>query len=139
VVSVTAHLSVEPDVLAVLWESLETGRVREVPAASRKEGRFIELEGAPDLVVEVVNDSSERKDRRRLPPLYALAGVPELWQVDVRGPEVDLGIHHLGPAGYEQSPVHAGGWCVSRFLDGRCRLLRRAVHGSRFVYELEVE
>jgi Uma2 family endonuclease len=144
VVSVTARLSVEPDVLAVLWESLETGRVREVPATSRKEGRFIEFEGAPDLVVEVVSDSSERKDRLRLPPLYALAGVPELWQVDVRGPrgprapDVELGIHHLGPAGYEPSPVDAGGWCVSRFLGGRCRLLRRAVHGSRFVYELEV-
>jgi Uma2 family endonuclease len=142
VVSVTARLSVEPDVLAVLWESLETGRVREVPAASRKEGRFIEFEGAPDLVVEVVSDSSERKDRRRLPPLYALAGVPELWQVDVRGArgphDADLGIHHLGPEGYEQAPVDAGGWCVSRFLGGRCRLLRRAVHGSRFVYELEI-
>lgn len=138
VVSVTARLSVEPDVLAVLWESLEIGRVREVPAASRKEGRFIEFEGAPDLVVEVVSDSSERKDRRRLPPLYALAGVPELWQVDVRGPGVELGIHHLGPAGYEQAPGDAAGWCVSRFLGCRCRLLRRAVHGSRFVYELEV-
>ncbi|MBV8199492.1 MAG: Uma2 family endonuclease [Acidobacteria bacterium] len=138
VVSVTAQLSVEPDVLAVLWESLETGRVREVPAASRKEGRFIEFEGAPDLVVEVLSDSSERKDRLRLPPLYASAGVPELWRVDVRGPEVDLGIHHLGPSGYVQAPVDAEGWCVSRFLGSSCRLLRRAVHGSRFVYELEV-
>ena len=138
VVSVNARLSVEPDVLAVLWESLDTGRVREVPAASRKEGRFIEFEGAPDLVVEVVSDSSERKDRRRLPPLYALAGVPELWQVDVRGPEVELGIHYLGPGGYEQAPADAAGWSVSHFLGCRCRLLRRAVHGSRFVYKLEL-
>jgi len=138
VVSVTARLSVEPDVLAVLWESLDTGRVREVPAASRKEGRFIEFEGAADLVVEVVSDSSQRKDRHRLPPLYALAAVPELWLIDARGTEVELGIHHLGPTGYEQAPADAGGWCVSRFLGGRCRLLRRAVHGSRFVYELEV-
>jgi hypothetical protein len=65
VVSVTARLSVEPDVLAVLWESLDAGRVREVPAASRKEGRFIELEGAPDLVVEVVSDSSHLRPRAR--------------------------------------------------------------------------
>jgi len=138
VVSVTASLSVEPDVLAVLWESLETGRVREVPAASRKEGRFIEFEGAPDFVVEVVSDSSERKDRRRLPPLYAVAGVPELWQVDVRGPEVELGIHHLGPGGYVRSPVEAGGWCVSHFLGRRCRLHRRAVRASRSVFKLEI-
>jgi Uma2 family endonuclease len=138
VVSVTARLSVEPDVLAVLWESLETGRVREVPAASRKAGRFIELEGAPDLVVEVLSDSSERKDHLRLPPLYALAGVPELWRVDVRGPEVELGIHHLGPGGYVPAPADAAGWCVSRFLGSRCRLLRREVRGSRFVYKLEL-
>jgi Uma2 family endonuclease len=141
VVSVTARLSVEPDVLAVLWESLETGRVREVPAASRKEGRFIEFEGAPDLVVEVLSDSSERKDRLRLPPLYAHAGVPELWRVDVRDLALEagmLGIHHLGPGGYVQAPADADGWCVSRFLGSRCRLLRRKVHGSRFVFKLEI-
>ncbi len=138
VVSVSARLSVEPDVLAVLWDSLATGRVREVPAASRKEGRFIELEGAPDLVVEVLSDSSEGKDRRRLPPLYALAGVPELWRVDCRGPEVDLGIHHLVGGAYEQAPADAGGWCVSRFLGSRCRLLRRAMPGARSVFKLEV-
>jgi Uma2 family endonuclease len=138
VVSVAARLSVEPDVLAVLWESLVTGRVREVPAASRKKGRFVEFEGAPDLVVEVLSDSSERKDRLRLPPLYAVAGVPELWRVDVRRPEVDLGIHYLGPGGYVQVLADAEGWCVSRFLGSRCRLLRRTVHGSRSVFKLEL-
>ena len=86
----------------------------------------------------MISDSSERKDRRRLPPLYALAGVPELWQVDVRGPEVELGIHHLGPTGYEQAPADIDGWSVSLFLGSRCRLLRRAVYSSRFVFKLEV-
>jgi len=138
VASVTARLSVEPDVLVVLWESLEAGRVREVPARSRKEGRFIEFEGAPDLVVEVVSDSSESKDRRRLPPLYARAGVPELWQVDVRGPEAELAIHHLGPAGYVQAPTTAEGWASSPLLGCRCRLRRQEVRKSRFLYELEL-
>jgi Uma2 family endonuclease len=143
VVSVEAQLSVEPDVLAVLWESLESGRVREVPAKAKKkvreEGRFIEFEGAPDLVVEVVSDGSERKDRRRLPPLYARAGVPELWLTDVRGREVDLAIYNLGPDGYVRAAVDADGWCFSRFLGRRCRLRRHAVHGPRFVYKLEIE
>jgi Uma2 family endonuclease len=138
VVSVAARLSVEPDVLAVLWESLDAGRVREVPAASRKEGRFIELEGAPDLVVEVVSDSSERKDCHRLPLLYARAGVPELWRVDVRGQEVELAIFNLGPGGYVESPAAADGGCASRFLGCRCRLRRQVVRGSRFTYELEL-
>ncbi|HYL05048.1 MAG TPA: Uma2 family endonuclease [Thermoanaerobaculia bacterium] len=43
VVSVTARLSVEPDVLAVLWESLETGRVRPLrPARDRQLGAAVQ-------------------------------------------------------------------------------------------------
>jgi hypothetical protein len=37
-----------------------------------------------------------------------------------------------------QAPADADGWCVSRFLGSRCRLLRRKVHGSRFVFKLEI-
>ncbi len=37
-------------------------------------GRYVELEGAPDLVVEIVSDSSVAKDTQRLPPRYAAAG-----------------------------------------------------------------
>jgi Uma2 family endonuclease len=33
---------------------------------------------APDLIVEIVSDSSTRKDEERLPPLYARAGIHEL-------------------------------------------------------------
>ncbi len=45
----SADLSAEPDVLVVLKESLETGRVRLI----RK------VQGAADLVVECVSDSYE--------------------------------------------------------------------------------
>ena len=79
-----ADLSVEPDVVVVLWETLDSGRLRYIPAASGEPGRFIEMEGAPDVVVEILSDSSVRKDLARLPPLYAAAGVPELWRVDAR-------------------------------------------------------
>ncbi len=141
VASVDADLSVEPDVLVVLWDSLETGRVRRVPAAGGEPGEFIELEGAPDLVVEVISDGSQAKDRRRLPPLYAKAGVPELWLVDVRGRRgkpMELGIHLLGPAGYLVSPPDAEGWSESRLLGRRCRLRRDAVRDLGFHYELEL-
>ena len=77
VTSREADLSVEPDLVAVLFTSLDAGRVRQVPSA-RGGDRFIELEGAPDLVVEIVSDTSERKDTERLPPRYAHAGIPEL-------------------------------------------------------------
>ncbi|HXU44813.1 MAG TPA: Uma2 family endonuclease, partial [Thermoanaerobaculia bacterium] len=58
VVSPAAGLSVEPDVVVVLWESLRQGRIREIPAAKAEADRFIELEEAPDLIVEIVSDSS---------------------------------------------------------------------------------
>jgi len=141
VVSVDADLSVEPDVLAVLWDSLETGRVLRVPVASGEPDSYIEFEGAPDLVVEVISDSSQGKDRRRLPPLYAKAGVPELWLVDVRGRRgkaIELGIHHLGPNGYFLSQPDAEGWCESRLLGRPCRLRRDAVRDLGFTYELEL-
>ncbi len=138
VASPTARLSVEPDVLVVLWESLDSDRIREIPAASRKPGRFVELEGAPDLVVEVVGDGSESKDRQRLPPLYARAGVPELWLIDVRGTEAELAIHHLGPAGYVRSAADRSGRSASRLLGGRCRLRRHVVQATRCIYDLEV-
>lgn len=139
IVSLEGRLSVEPDVVAVLWDSLEAGRVREVPAASGEAGGFVELEGAPDLVVEVISDSSVQKDRRRLPPLYAKAGVPELWLADARGKIVKMEIHLLGPTGYAAAPSDAQGWSASPFLGRRCRLRRRSAGGSRFVYELELE
>ena len=113
IVSVDANLSVEPDVVAVLWDSLENGRVVRVPAADGEPDYLIELEGAPDLVVEVISDSSQGKDRRRLPPLYAKAGVPELWLVDARakrGKSIELGIYVLGANGYVLAPPNAKGW-----------------------------
>jgi len=135
VVSVAAGLSAEPDVVVVLWQSLRDGRVREVPAAS---GDFIELEGAPDLIVEIVSDRSVRKDRETLPVAYAAAGVPELWTVDARGPVLQFEIAILGPSGYQRQPVDADGWTPSPLLGRACRLVRRPSELGRWVYELEI-
>jgi len=137
VVSPAAGLSVEPDVVAVLWESLQQGRIREVPAAKAEDGRFIELEGAPDLIVEIVSDSSVRKDLERLPRRYAKAGVPELWLTDCRGADLSFEIHILGPAGYQPQPPDPEGWRHSPLLGRRVRLVRRRNQLSRWVYDLE--
>lgn len=137
IVSPAAGLSAEPDVVAVLWESLRQGRIREVPAAKAEEGRFIELEGAPDLIVEVVSDSSARKDRERLPKLYAAAGVPELWLADSRGAEQAFEILTLSQGAYERQPTDLDGWCPSPFLGRFVRFVRRRNELSRWVYDLE--
>ncbi|HEX4960564.1 MAG TPA: Uma2 family endonuclease [Thermoanaerobaculia bacterium] len=139
IVSPKAGLSAEPDVIVVLWESLRQGRIREIPGAKGEEGRFVELEGAPDLIVEIVSDSSERKDLERLPRLYAAAGVPELWLVDARGKKPAFAIHVLGSRGYKRQPADAEGWCDSRLLDRRVRLVRWLNDFSRWAYDLKTE
>ena len=100
----SADLSVEPDVVIVT----DAGRVRPVPAASSKPDRFVEFEGSPDLVIEIVSDSSVAKDTRRLPTAYHKAGVTEFWLVDARDPEVSFTIHRWEPAGYAPDHTAAG-------------------------------
>ncbi len=137
VASPAAELSAEPDVTVVLWSSLEAGRLREVPSAAGAEGDFIEIEGPPDLVAEIVSDSSVRKDTRRLPPLYAAAGVPELWLIDARGEGLRFTIHRLAAGAYQPAPPDANGWIHSPLLGRRVRLTRRRTHLNRWAYELE--
>jgi Uma2 family endonuclease len=141
VVSPDASLSVEPDVVVVLWESLDAGLIREVPSSPPQPGRYVELEGAPDLVVEVVSRSSVGKDRKRLPVLYARAGVPELWLVDARGETPVFEVWSLKGSEYAQvapDDEAAGGWTASPVLGRRCRLRRRMSRADRFVYDLEL-
>lgn len=132
-----ADLSVEPDVVAVFWETLDSGRLRYIPAASGEPDRYIEMEGAPDVVVEVVSNSSERKDLVRLPPLYAAAGIPELWLVDVRKKAILFEIRALGPDGYETVQPDVKGWRASPRLGRRFRLVRKEVRPGRWIYRLE--
>jgi Uma2 family endonuclease len=117
-------LSCEPDVLFVSLEALQSGRARYVAGSPAHPGRLMEVEGAVDLVVEVVSDSSVGKDRTRLPPLYARAGVRELWIADGRGAEVTLQIAHLHGSEYHPAPVRPDGFQESRVL-GRWIRVRR--------------
>jgi Uma2 family endonuclease len=132
-----ADLSVEPDIVAVLWETLDNGRLRYIPAARGEPGRFIEMEGAPDVVVEILSDSSVRKDLARLPPLYAAAGVPELWRVDARHERLRFEILTLEPGGYQRVKPGAGGWARSPRLGRRFRLARHQTRPERWIYRLE--
>jgi Uma2 family endonuclease len=137
IVSPAAKLSVEPDLVVALWESLRTGKIREVPATSGQQGRFIELEGAPDLVVEIVSDSSVGKDRVRLPRLYAAAGVPELWLVDARGEDLAFEIFVLKAGRYVRQSSVGEDWLSSPVLQRSVKLTRRLNRRSRWSYELE--
>jgi Uma2 family endonuclease len=135
VTSPTAELSAEPDLVVVLWPSLDTGRARHVPGKTA--GRVAEIEGAPDLVVEIVSDGSVRKDTDRLPRLYALAGIPELWRIDARGADLQFEILTLDAGRFRKLEPDGEGWTPSPVLGRRFRLLRRSARHATWRYRLE--
>lgn len=133
-----AALSCEPDVMAIQFSSLLEGRVRLVPK-SGAEGRFAEVEGSADLVVEVVSDSSEAKDRRRLFERYREAGVGEYWLVDARGPQVRLEVFHLRGGAYVPTVTDPGGHVASDLLGVRLRIARLPHATGVIRYRVETE
>jgi Uma2 family endonuclease len=94
-----AELSTEPDLVVVTWEAWESGRVVATPKTNRADDA-IELVGTPDLVVEIVSDSSVRKDLIALRERYARAGIPEYWIIDARADAIRFEILLLGEDGY---------------------------------------
>lgn len=120
-----AGLSAEPDVVFVSYDALKSGRVRRVPKATGGSQRYVEFEGAVDLVVEIVSDDSVGKDTRRLPVAYYQAGVPEFWLFDVRNERLDFEIHRRGPALYEPVSPDSEGFRYSEVFGRSFRLSRR--------------
>ena len=133
--SVAGDLSVEPDVVAVSDAAIDAGRVRRVPASGGRPDRFTELEGTPDLVVEIVSDASVKKDTQRLPVAYHAAGIREFWLIDARGPDVRFTIHRWEPTGYVAS-LTADGRCLSTVFGCGFTVVRSRNASGRFVYDL---
>jgi len=132
-----ADLSAEPDVVYLSAESIDSGRVRLVPSAGGEPDSYVELEGAPDLVVEIVSDSSVAKDTKRLPISYWRAGIAEYWLIDVRRERLVFRIHARGADGYEAAPADAEGFQRSVVFDHRFRLERRRDARGRWVFDLQ--
>ena len=131
-----ADLSAEPDIVFVSEESFQTGRVREVPKASGEPDRYVELEGGPDLVVEIVSDSSQAKDLRRLPRAYWRAGVSEYWLIDARGEDMVFQFHRRGRAQFEPAAPDAEGFQASQVFGRRYSLTRGRNRRGRWRFEL---
>jgi Uma2 family endonuclease len=55
-----ANLSTNPDAVGARWRTLKSKKARTI----ERDGKYLELEGAPDWVLEVVSPSSVVKDGR---------------------------------------------------------------------------
>jgi Uma2 family endonuclease len=130
-----ARFTTEPDVCFASWATLDSGRLS-LRSRKRRHDEYIELVGAPDVVVEIVSDSSERKDLKRLRTAYERAGIPEYWIIDAREDRIRFQILRLGRRGYRESaPV--GRPQPSKIFGRIFRLLRRRNHGGRWTYLLK--
>ena len=130
-----AGLSCEPDSTFVSWAAFDEGRVRLVPRKGDV-GDYIEILGSPDAVVEIVSDSSVKKDTRLLREAYCQAGVREYWLIDVRGNEIEFEILSkvgdlFASSGDPSAPQASG------VLGGRWSLTRARNRAGRFIYTLE--
>jgi Uma2 family endonuclease len=137
VTNVQANLSTIPDATFFLWESLDAGRVRLVPLEG-EEGQYMEVEGTPDWVMEVVSKTSVRKDSKRLRERYHRAGIPEYWLIDARGEEIDFQILLREEANYVPAD-NLKGWQSSRVFGCLFRLVRQRDQGGFWDYTLQTK
>lgn len=78
-----------------------------VSQARREILRRHHVEGAPDLVVEIVSPESLARDWREKYLEYEKAGVKEYWVIDPMAQHVELYVHS-GPGGYKRVPEKDG-------------------------------
>ncbi len=123
-----ARLSTEPDCTFVSFESLNRGVVRLVPRKGHP-GEYMEVEGSPDWVLEIISRSSWRKDTQRLRSLYAKAGIREYWLINALADPLEWQILQLRGSKYVAAPVRSG-WQLSKVFGHEFKLLRtRSKHG----------
>jgi Uma2 family endonuclease len=116
-----ADVSAVPDGTFISTESLRTGRVRLVKGA--REG-YVRVEGSPDVVLEVVSNSSVRKDTVCLRELYWKAGVREYWLVDARKEPLTFVVLRRTSRGYTATRKQDG-WLKSAVFGKSFRLTQR--------------
>ncbi len=129
-----ADLSSVPDGTFILNESMAAGRVRLIAGA---EAGFVRVEGSPDSLLEVISDSSVRKDTVRLRQLYWEAGVREYWLVDARQEPLTFDILRHTAKGYVAIRKQ-GGWLKSAVFGKSFRLLQQTDRFGHPTFTLEV-
>ena len=134
--NVGAKVTTEPDFLFVSWTTSERGVVTLGRRVERQE-EFIEIIGTPDMVLEILSDSSVRKDRVRLKEAYERARIPEYWLVDARGEQISFEILILENGGYRASgPSHQAQ--TSQVFGATFELRRVRNRLGRFTYTLAI-
>jgi Uma2 family endonuclease len=118
--NVDADFDVKPDAIFVSHAALRD-RVRFLEGTK---GGYVEMEGCPDMVLEVVSDSSVRKDVHQLRQDYWEAGIREYWLVDARPDPLVFDILQYTSKGYRMTPKKDD-WIKSKVFGKSFRLTYR--------------
>jgi Uma2 family endonuclease len=129
-----ADISGNPDATFLSEVTAKSDRVRLIEG---KKGGYVEIQGTPDMVLEVVSDSSEEKDTVKLMAGYWKAQVPEYWLVDARGEQTRFDIWKLGPNGYRRAASRHG-WIASGVFGKSFRLVVQSDRTGRKTFTLDV-
>ena len=129
-----ADLSGNPDGTFVSKEAFREQHVRLIEGAR---SGYVEMEGSPDMVLEVVSDSSVEKDTEVLKELYSKAGIREYWLVDARDESLDFDIFRLTSRGYSATRK-VDGWMKSAVFGQSFRLTRETDELGHPEFTLEV-
>jgi Uma2 family endonuclease len=113
-----ADISGNPDGLFLSSDTLRSDRIRLIEG---KDNGFVELQGSPDMVLEILSKSSERKDTVLLKTAYWEAGIREYWLVDARKEPLQFDIFRSGPRGYTATRKQDG-WVKSAIFGKAFRL-----------------
>jgi Uma2 family endonuclease len=130
----TADWSVVPDAIWISNASFLNKCVRLNPGAA---GDYDRIDGTPDMVLEIVSDSSVDKDTDRLRELYWKAGIPEYWLVDARKEPLAFDILRRTAKGYVTTRKQAG-WLKSEVFGKSFRLVQEADALGHPAFTLEV-
>ncbi|HEY4260096.1 MAG TPA: Uma2 family endonuclease [Schlesneria sp.] len=120
-----AGLGCEPDMMFCSIETLSSGKVTYRAWQGSEEGD-VELHGSPDMVAEIVSNSSVRKDTIELRRAYFVAGVTEYWLIDGRDEEIEFQLLIRGQHAYEAVEPDAEGYQYSPTFGRAFRFIREA-------------
>ncbi len=124
-----------PDGIFISFDALESGLVREVAG---KQGGCVEFVGAPKMVLEIVSDSSENKDRQFV-KLYYQAGIEEYWLVDVRFEAIRFDIYKRISRRFVATRSQSEGWLKSQAFERSFRLRQSSEPRGNPDFRLEMK
>jgi Uma2 family endonuclease len=132
--NVAADYAVVPDATFFTNDNFRSDKVRLLE--DPRDGGCVEIEGTPDMVLEVLSRSSVHKDTVMLRQAYWEAGIPEYWLVDARKEPLKFDILRYTARGYSAVRKQAG-WVKSAVFGKAFRLTQHPGIGGHPEFNLE--